>query len=89
MSWAFSTGLGILLFLIEIAILCWVKFASDGKPGAGRNAAIVSSAIIAPAGVVFIIFALNFYRKLVNHKYDRTNLNLQELENLHTGLQNV
>ena len=91
MAWAFSTGLGILLFLMEIAILCWVKFGTLNKSGdqSGRNAAIISSVIIAPAGVVFIVFALNFYRKLIDHKYYRTNRNLEELVDLHEGLQNV
>lgn len=90
MAWAFSTGLGILLFLMEIAILCWVKFGEINKDsGSGKNAAIVSSAIIAPAGVVFIVFAIHFYRKLVDHKFDRTNRNLEELDRLHAGFQNV
>lgn len=25
-AWAFSTLIGLVLFLVEIAILCWVKF---------------------------------------------------------------
>lgn len=87
MAWLFSTGIGILLFLVEIAVLCWVKFSPLGK--AGQNAAIASTVIIFPAAVVFIVFALRFYRKLVNHKYERTNRNLEELENLHEGLQVV
>lgn len=56
---------------------------------AGRNAAIVSSAIIAPAGIVFIAFALHFYRKLADHKYTRTARNLEELENMCLDIQNV
>lgn len=89
MAWAFSTGLGILLFLSEIAILSWVKFSPVFEVNGGYWAAVASTAIIVPAAITFIVFALHFYRKLVNHKYDRTNRNLEELENIHTGLQNV
>ena len=89
-AWAFSTGLGILLFLSEIAILSWVKFDPKGeaKPP-GFAPALASTLIILPAGIVFIVFALHFYRKLIDHKFDRNNRNLEELENIHIGLQNV
>ncbi len=81
LAWICSTGLGILLFLAEIAILCWVKFLSFSK-----NAAIASTAIVIPAGILFIAFSLVFYNKLIAHKYERHSEGLRELENLATAL---
>lgn len=88
MAWAFSTVLGILLFLSEIAILCWLKF-QPLKSSGGETAAIVSSCIVVPAGIAFVFFACHFYRQLANNKFERTNRNMEELENIHSGLQTV
>lgn len=83
MAWIFSTGLGILLFLAEIAILSWVKFYRLSK-----NAAIASTAIVIPAGIMFIVFSLLFYKKLMAHKYQRHFEGLRELDELARDLHN-
>ncbi|XP_041348391.1 calcium release-activated calcium channel protein 1-like [Gigantopelta aegis] len=83
-AWICSTGIGILLFLGEIAILCWVKFYRISP-----NAAIASTVIIIPACVLFIAFSLVFYKKLVAHKYERHSEGLRELESLATALHNT
>jgi calcium release-activated calcium channel protein 1 len=86
-AWTFSTVFGILLFLLEIAILCWVKFWDLGENG--RIAAISATLLLIPIGVVFITFAVHFYRKLVGHKYENSAKGLHELEcmvsQLHSG----
>ncbi|XP_071446585.1 calcium release-activated calcium channel protein 1 isoform X2 [Hetaerina americana] len=74
-AWAFSTLLGLLLFLCEIAILCWVKFYDFSK-----FAAWSACIVLVPVLVVFLAFAVHFYRTLVAHKYEVTAHGLRELE---------
>ena len=83
-AWAFSTVFGIFLFLIELAILCWVKFWDIGTKyeRAGQKSALVATIILIPIGVIFIGFAVHFYRTLVSHQFDRSEKNLQELETM-------
>lgn len=76
-AWAFSTLLGLLLFLAEIGILCWMKFSELNK-----TAAWSASVILIPILFVFLAFAVHFYRSLVAHKYERRFGDIQELERL-------
>ena len=74
-AWAFSTLLGLLLFLAEIAILCFVKFW-----GINKFAAYSASVILVPILLIFLAFAVHFYRSLVTHKYEMTVSGIRELE---------
>lgn len=99
LAWAFSTVIGTFLFLAEVLLLCWVKFlplktpksengSSDGSGvSPGEAAAYASTAIMVPCGLVFIVFAVHFYRSLVSHKTDRQFQELEELSHI-TRLQN-
>lgn len=93
LAWMFSTGLGILLFLAEMAILVWVRFydsvstkkhdsATNGTVTRSYAAPIASTAIIVPVIVIFLVFAFVFYHKLIAHKYERSTRGLEELENM-------
>lgn len=90
-AWAFSTVIGTLLFLAEVVLLCWVKFLPVNSPKAsvndtsispGKEAAIASTCIMVPFGIIFIVFAVHFYRSLVGHKTDRQFQELTELTEL-------
>jgi len=74
-AWAFSTLLGLILFLLEIAILCWVKFY-DLNQAAAWSACI----ILIPVLIIFLAFAIHFYRSLATHKYEVTVSGIRELE---------
>lgn len=111
LAWGFSTALGILLFLAEVVLLCWIKFLpvdsgaanqvavaaaelalskvncsgpavpSAAPPGhSGWQAALASTIIMVPVGVIFVVFTIHFYRSLVSHKTERHH---QEIEELH------
>lgn len=92
LAWGFSTALGILLFLAEVVLLCWIKFlpldSKEAPPteapktiqNSGWQAALASTIIMVPVGVIFLVFTVHFYRSLVRHKTERHH---QEIEELH------
>lgn len=84
LAWAFSTVLGLFLFLVEVAILCWVKFWDYSF-----TAATASTVIVIPVLIVFIAFAVHFYHSLVVYKCEASVTDMKELENIKRNLDNV
>jgi len=76
LAWGFSTVIGILLFLVEIMILCWVKFYMFDS----HTVAWVATALLIPIICIFLAFAAHFYLKLVGHKSEVYEHNMKELE---------
>ncbi|XP_015795947.1 calcium release-activated calcium channel protein 1 [Tetranychus urticae] len=89
-AWTCSTVLGIFLFLIEIAILCWVKFWDFGvnQGNTGHKAALAATLLLIPIFIIFIGFAVHFYRRLISHKFETSAKNLQEIESMASQLKN-
>ena len=75
--WIFSTGLGTLLFLAEIAILCWVKFYNHSEP-----AAVAASVVLVPVCIVLVWLVVHFNRSLVQHKYEISFQRIKELQQI-------
>ena len=72
---------GILLFLFEIGILCWMKFYTLSP-----TAAWVSTALLVPISIIFMAFAALFYMKLVSHKSEICDSLIKELETFKENL---
>jgi len=83
LAWGFSTVIGILLFLVEIAILCWVKFWFKD-----HTVAWVATGLLIPILVIFVGFAAHFYLKLVAHKSEVVSQDINELELIKQQLEN-
>ncbi|GCB73171.1 calcium release-activated calcium channel protein 1-like [Scyliorhinus torazame] len=59
---------------------------NDGTLSSGEAAAITSTTIMVPFGLIFIIFAVHFYRSLVSHKTERVDRELDVLAQLQVQL---
>ncbi|XP_012059988.1 PREDICTED: calcium release-activated calcium channel protein 1-like [Atta cephalotes] len=84
LAWAFSTILGLFLFLVEVAILCWVKFWDYSF-----TAATASTVIVIPVLIVFVAFAVHFYHSLVVYKCESVVSDMKDLESIKRNLDNV
>lgn len=85
LSWFFSTVIGIFLFLVEIDLICWVKFWNYGVhsgTNVGRIASIAVTVVLIPIFIIFIIFAVQFYRNLVSHQFEKSEREIHELDTL-------
>lgn len=76
--------LGLFLFLIEVAILCWVKFWDYSF-----TAAIAATVIVIPVLITFVLFAVHFYHSLVVYKCDSSISDMEKLEDMKKQLDEV
>lgn len=67
LSWLFSTCIGLLLFLVEIGVIFYVKFTAVGYPTAGY----ITTAMLVPVGVVFVVFSYLIHKNRVSHSLGR------------------
>ena len=74
------------LSLVEVVLVVWIKFLPLNPNNVEKNdmsssgAAITSSCIMLPVGLLFIVFAVHFYYTLVLHKTDCQTEKLKELD---------
>ncbi|XP_018651155.1 putative protein orai-1 [Schistosoma mansoni] len=65
-AWICSTVVGIILFLAVVTLAFWVKFWSVSS-----LSAIAATIVLIPAMLIFVIFAILFYRALTTYKVER------------------
>lgn len=75
---------GLFLFLVEVAILCWVKFWDYST-----TAAIAATIIVIPVLIIFVLFAAHFYHSLVVYKCDKSISDMEKLEVMKKQLDQV
>lgn len=76
--------LGLFLFLIELSILCWVKFWDYSFA-----AAVAATVIVIPALIIFVLFAAHFYHSLVVYKCKASDTDMAQLEDIKKHLDQV
>ncbi|KAH7731231.1 CRE-ORAI-1 protein [Aphelenchoides avenae] len=76
LSWLFSTCIGLILFLLEIGVIFFVKFNAVGYD----TAAYVTTAMLVPVLIVFVLFSWLIHRHRVNYGLDRAEVKTEGLE---------
>ncbi|KAK2703844.1 hypothetical protein QYM36_017783 [Artemia franciscana] len=74
-AWTLSTVIGVGLFLIELLFICWMQFLKTSPV-----ASWIATSILVPSIMLFILFVICFYRKLVKAKTSSTIQDLDHVE---------
>lgn len=75
LSWVLANTLSIFFFVLDVILLCWVKFTYFSQA-----ASICATAIMIPVLMAICVFGVLFYRNLVKHQYLISDQKVQELE---------
>lgn len=67
LAWISSTVLGIFLFLVEIGLICYIKFYPISF-----IAALTGAIVMTPILILFVIFTIFFYKRLADFKMNIT-----------------
>uniref|UniRef100_A0A914GYG3 Protein orai n=1 Tax=Globodera rostochiensis TaxID=31243 RepID=A0A914GYG3_GLORO len=76
LSWLFSTCIGLLLFLLEIGVIFFVKFNAIGY----NFAAYITTGMLVPVVIVFIIISYLIHRNRFTHSIERVNDKVSDLQ---------
>ena len=74
-AWIFSTGLGIFLFLGQMGVIVWIRFYPRSIV-----ATVAAMVVIGPVIVLFGVFAMRYYQRLIKLKYNRSTREIAEAE---------
>ncbi|CAF1639535.1 unnamed protein product [Adineta ricciae] len=74
-AWILSTCVGIVLFVVQMVVVCWIKFLF-----LTRQAAIVTTSIIVPILILYCTFSVHFFRRLLFSKLSYHQNELDQLE---------
>jgi len=77
-AWVLSTGVGLILMMLDIGLLIAIKFYP--LEAAFPWVMGFTAAIVVPATIGFMYFALQYYRKLTNQKVDNQAVMLSKMQ---------
>jgi calcium release-activated calcium channel protein 1 len=75
MAWISSTVIGIFLFLVEIGLVCYIKFYPISQ-----FAALAGAIVMAPILILFVVFTVTFYKRLAGFKVNLTKKVLSQVD---------
>jgi len=74
LAWISSTVIGIFLFLVEIGLVCYIKFYPISF-----FAALAGAFVMVPILILFVVFTITFYKRLAGFKVNLTKKVLSQI----------
>ena len=81
LSWVLANTFSIFLFIVDVILLCWIKFESF-------DVCIAFTAVMIPVLIILCVFSVVFYRQSVQHQYKIIKGKCDELEAMNDILNN-